>query len=58
MFNIKSNLPVGAGISSSSALISGFSRAIIELFDLKYDKSDIVKIVSYVERNLLDYMEE
>jgi galactokinase len=51
--SIKSNLPIGAGISSSSALISGFSRAIIELFDLNYDKSDIVKIVSYVERNFI-----
>ena len=51
--SIKSNLPIGAGISSSSALISGFSRAIIELFDLKYDKSDIVNIVSYVERNFI-----
>lgn len=50
---IKSNLPIGSGISSSSALISGFSRAIIELYNLKYDKSDIVKIVSYVERKFI-----
>ena len=51
--SIKSNLPIGSGISSSSALISGFAKAIIELFELKYSKSDIVKIVSYVERNFI-----
>ena len=51
--SIKSNLPIGSGISSSSALISGFAKAIIELYELKYNKSDIIKIVSYVERNFI-----
>lgn len=51
--NINSNLPIGSGISSSSALISGFSRAIIEYNNLKYDKIDIVKIVSYVESKFI-----
>ena len=50
---IKSSLPIGAGISSSSALISGLASGLIEINNLKIDKNEIVDIVSDVEHNYI-----
>ena len=46
-------MPIGAGISSSSALISGLASGLIEINNLKIDKSEIVDIVSDVEHNYI-----
>ena len=50
---INSNLPIGAGISSSSALISGLAAGLIEINNLQIKKSEIVDIVSDVEHNYI-----
>ena len=50
---IKSSLPIGAGISSSSALISGLAYGLIEINNLQIDKNEIVDIVSDVEHNYI-----
>ena len=50
---IDSSLPIGAGISSSSALISGLASGLIKINNLKIDKSEIVDIVSDVEHNYI-----
>ena len=50
---IDSSLPIGAGISSSSALISGLASGLIEINNLEIDKSEIVDIVSDVEHNYI-----
>ena len=50
---IKSSLPIGAGISSSSALISGLAAGIIEINNLQIKKNQIVDIVSDVEHNYI-----
>ena len=50
---IKSSLPIGAGISSSSALISGLASGLIEINNLQIDKNEIVDIVSDVEHNYI-----
>lgn len=50
---INSSLPIGAGISSSSALISGLSSGLIEINNLQIKKNEIVDIVSDVEHNYI-----
>ena len=50
---IKSSLPIGAGISSSSALIAGLASGLIEINNLQIDKNEIVDIVSDVEHNYI-----
>jgi len=50
---INSSLPIGAGISSSSALISGLAAGLIEINNLQIKKSEIVDIVSDVEHNYI-----
>ena len=50
---INSSLPIGAGISSSSALISGLAWSIIEINNLEIKKNEIVDIVSDVEHNYI-----
>ena len=44
-----SNIPVGAGMSSSSALCCGFASAMNELYDLGISVKDIVKLGSIAE---------
>ncbi|WP_028377516.1 galactokinase [Leeuwenhoekiella sp. MAR_2009_132] len=46
-----SNLPMGAGISSSAALECGLAMGINELFDLKLTKLEIVKLSQLAEHN-------
>jgi galactokinase len=50
---ISSNLPIGAGISSSSALISAVAKSLINLFEFKLNKEHIIDSVSYVEKKYL-----
>ena len=44
------NLPVGAGMSSSSAITCGLIYALNDCFDLGLDKKDIVELASEAER--------
>ncbi|MFI8378557.1 galactokinase [Leeuwenhoekiella sp. NPDC079379] len=46
-----SNLPMGAGISSSAALECGLAMGINELFNLKLTKLEIVKLSQLAEHN-------
>ena len=48
--NITSNLPVGAGISSSAALECGLAQAINELFELNLTKMEIINIARSANR--------
>ena len=50
---IDSNLPIGAGISSSSSLVCGLISGINYLNDLKLSSDEIVDIVSDVEHNFI-----
>ena len=45
----KSNIPKGAGLSSSAALCSGFGYALNELFDLRLSKLDLALIAQEAE---------
>ncbi len=53
---IESNLPIGAGISSSSALICGIASGLNYLNNLKLTNDDIIDIVSDVEHNFIGLM--
>lgn len=46
-----SNLPMGAGISSSAALECGLATGLNELFDLGLEKLEIVKLSQMAEHN-------
>lgn len=48
---IESNLPVGAGISSSAALESGIAFGLNELFRLDFSKEDIAELSRDAEHN-------
>ena len=50
---ISSFLPIGAGISSSSSLICGMVKGLIELNDLNLSNNEIVDIVLDVEHNYI-----
>ena len=53
---IESNLPIGAGISSSSALICGIASGLNYLNNLKLTNDEIIDIVSDVEHNFIGLM--
>ena len=50
---IESNIPTGAGISSSAALECGLAFGLNELFDLNFSKIDLVKICRNAEHNFV-----
>ncbi|HEY4662287.1 MAG TPA: galactokinase [Candidatus Humimicrobiaceae bacterium] len=50
---IDSNLPIGAGMSSSASLEVGVARLIEELFDLKVDKKDTVQYCNNAENDFV-----
>lgn len=50
---INSELPIGAGISSSAALECGFATGLNELFNLGISKIDIVKLCQKAENNFV-----
>lgn len=50
---IDSNLPIGAGISSSASLEVGVAKFIEELFNLKVDKKEMVKSCNSAENNFV-----
>ena len=50
---IESNLPVGAGISSSSALICGIAKGINELYNLDLSDYDLIFLAKDVEHNFI-----
>lgn len=54
-FNIAvdSNLPIGAGISSSASLEAGVATFVEELFNFKVDKKDKVKFCNSAENNFV-----
>lgn len=45
------NIPVGAGLSSSAALCSGFGFALNEVFNYSLSRLEIAKIAQYAEHN-------
>lgn len=50
---LKSELPIGAGISSSAALECGLASGLNELFDLQLSKLDIIKLSQRAEHNFV-----
>ncbi|MBZ9730370.1 galactokinase [Salegentibacter sp. JZCK2] len=50
---IKSELPIGAGISSSAALECGFAGGLNSLFDLNLSQMEIVKLSQRAENNFV-----
>lgn len=50
--SIKSNLPIGAGISSSAALACGFAKGINELLSLQLSDNDLIEIARNAEHFL------
>ncbi|MDT0686639.1 galactokinase [Autumnicola psychrophila] len=50
---IKSELPIGAGISSSAALECGFAGGLNQLFNLNLSKQDIVELSQRAENNFV-----
>ena len=51
--DIKSSLPSGAGISSSSALVCGFIKGLSILNNLNLDNSEIINLSRNVEHNYI-----
>jgi len=45
------NIPVGSGLSSSAALTCGFAHGLNQLFDLKLERFEIIKIAQMAEQN-------
>ena len=50
---IDSNLPVGSGISSSSALVCGLIKGLNDLFKLKISNHEMINISQKVEHNFI-----
>ncbi|MDT0650945.1 galactokinase [Autumnicola edwardsiae] len=50
---IKSELPIGAGISSSAALECGFAGGLNQLFNLNLSKQEIVELSQRAENNFV-----
>lgn len=50
---LKSELPIGAGISSSAALECGLASGLNELFDLQLSKIDITELAQRAEHNFV-----
>ncbi len=50
---IYGDLPLGSGMSSSSALVSGLVVGLDNIFNLNLSKNDIINIVSKVEREFI-----
>ena len=50
---LKSDLPIGAGISSSAALECGLASGLNELFALELSKIDIIKLSQCAEHNFV-----
>ncbi|WP_372920054.1 galactokinase [Salegentibacter sp.] len=50
---LKSELPIGAGISSSAALECGLASGLNELFELELSKMDIIKLSQRAEHNFV-----
>ncbi|MDR9457749.1 MAG: galactokinase [Salegentibacter sp.] len=50
---LKSELPIGAGISSSAALECGLASGLNELFDLQLSKIDIIELAQRAEHNFV-----
>ncbi|HSP11470.1 MAG TPA: galactokinase, partial [Salegentibacter sp.] len=50
---LKSELPIGAGISSSAALECGLASGLNELFELELSKIDIIKLSQHAEHNFV-----
>lgn len=48
-----SNLPIGAGLSSSAALTCGFAFALNQLFDLKYTTLQLAKMAQKTEHKFV-----
>ncbi len=50
---LKSDIPIGAGISSSAALECGLASGLNELFDLQLSKIDIIELAQRAEHNFV-----
>jgi len=50
---IDSNLPLGSGISSSSALVCGIIKGLNDLFEFKISKYEMINIAQKVEHNFI-----
>jgi galactokinase len=47
------DIPIGAGLSSSAALEAGFAHALNEIFELGYDKLELVKMAQRAENEFV-----
>lgn len=50
---IQSDIPVGAGLSSSAALCCGFIKTIDALFDFRFTQWEIIYMAQAVENNFI-----
>ena len=50
---IKSDLPIGVGISSSAALVCGFAKGLNDLFDLGLSNLEMIEISRMAEHNFV-----